>query len=100
MHPLPRFLQDKRLKGTVYRIRGSVPACNYLQLPRTGTQSLGLRGRYLYLLFRPLPRKHFVVHLDVATQVREPGPAVPSRTGTPEPAPPGRCRKAGRGLRQ
>ncbi|XP_038043068.2 WD repeat-containing protein 90 isoform X1 [Anas platyrhynchos] len=59
---------DKRLKGTVYRIRGSVPACNYLQLPRTGTQSLGLRGRYLYLLFRPLPRKHFVVHLDVATQ--------------------------------
>ncbi|NXY80532.1 WDR90 protein, partial [Glareola pratincola] len=27
-----------------------------------------LAGRYLYLLFRPMPRKHFVVHLDVATQ--------------------------------
>ncbi|KAK0687682.1 WDR90 protein, partial [Pygoscelis papua] len=59
---------DARLKGTVYRIRGSGPASSYLQLPRTGTQSLGLAGRYLYLLFRPVPRKHFVVHLDVATE--------------------------------
>ncbi|NWX47793.1 WDR90 protein, partial [Steatornis caripensis] len=61
-------LTDARLKGTVYRIRGSIPASNYLQLPRTGTQSLGLAGRYLYLLFRPVARKHFVVHLDVATE--------------------------------
>ncbi|KFQ93266.1 WD repeat-containing protein 90, partial [Nipponia nippon] len=59
---------DARLKGTVYRIRGSLPASSYLQLPRTGTQSLGLAGRYLYLLFRPMPRKHFIVHLDVATE--------------------------------
>ncbi|NXG70051.1 WDR90 protein, partial [Baryphthengus martii] len=59
---------DTRLKGTVYRIRGSLPSSSYLQLPRTGTQSLGLVGRYLYLLFRPMPRKHFVVHLDVATE--------------------------------
>ncbi|KAM6407489.1 WD repeat-containing protein 90 [Rhynochetos jubatus] len=61
-------LTDSRLKGTVYRIRSSVPASSYLQLPRTGTQSLGLAGRYLYLLFRPMPRKHFVVHLDVTTE--------------------------------
>ncbi|NXU47056.1 WDR90 protein, partial [Turnix velox] len=61
-------LTDTKLKGRVYRIRGSIPASSYLQLPRTGTQSLGLVGRYLYLLFRPMPRKHFVVHLDVATQ--------------------------------
>ncbi|XP_074962061.1 WD repeat-containing protein 90 isoform X4 [Phalacrocorax aristotelis] len=61
-------LTDARLKGTVYRIRSSVPASSYLQLPRTGTQSLGLVGRYLYLLFRPMPHKHFVVHLDVATE--------------------------------
>ncbi|XP_009875977.1 PREDICTED: WD repeat-containing protein 90, partial [Apaloderma vittatum] len=32
------------------------------------TQSLGLVGRYLYLLFRPMPHKHFLVHLDVTTQ--------------------------------
>ncbi|KAM9372410.1 WD repeat-containing protein 90 [Phaethornis superciliosus] len=61
-------LTDKRLKGTVYRIRGSVPTSSYLQLPRTGTQSLGLVGRYLYLLFRPMPGKHFLVHLDVVTE--------------------------------
>ncbi|NXK11418.1 WDR90 protein, partial [Herpetotheres cachinnans] len=61
-------LTDARLKGTVYRIRSSIPASSYLQLPRTGTQSLGLAGRYLYLLFRPMPRKHFVVHLDVTTE--------------------------------
>ncbi|NXM21015.1 WDR90 protein, partial [Ploceus nigricollis] len=61
-------LTDTRMKGTIYRIRGSNPASSYLQLPRAGTQSLGLTGRYLYLLFRPLPHKHFLVHLDVTTE--------------------------------
>uniref|UniRef100_G1R9N3 WD repeat domain 90 n=1 Tax=Nomascus leucogenys TaxID=61853 RepID=G1R9N3_NOMLE len=55
---------DKTLKGTVYRIRGSVSAANYIH----STQSLGLTGRYLYVLFRPLPSKHFVIHLDVSTK--------------------------------
>ncbi|NWQ78392.1 WDR90 protein, partial [Columbina picui] len=64
-------LTDKRLKGTIYRIRGSNPTSSYLQLPRTGTQSLGLAGRYLYLLFRPLPHKHFVIHLDVTTEEQQ-----------------------------
>ncbi|XP_019363134.1 PREDICTED: WD repeat-containing protein 90 isoform X1 [Gavialis gangeticus] len=59
---------DKTLKGTVYRIRGSVPASNYIQLPKTSTQSLGLTGRYFYLLLRPMPNKYFVVHLDVTTE--------------------------------
>ncbi|XP_062999035.1 WD repeat-containing protein 90 [Elgaria multicarinata webbii] len=59
---------DKTLKGTVYRISGAVPASNYLQLPKTSTQSLGLTGRYLYILFKPAPAKYFVVHLDVATE--------------------------------
>ncbi|XP_054849422.1 WD repeat-containing protein 90 isoform X2 [Eublepharis macularius] len=59
---------DKTLKGTVYRISGSVPASNYLQLPKTSTQSLGLTGCYLYILFKPMPTKYFVVHLDVATE--------------------------------
>jgi hypothetical protein len=51
----------------VYKISGSIPAGNYIQLPKTGTQSLGLTGRYFYLLFRPIPGKYFVVHMDVAT---------------------------------
>nr|XP_045017712.1 WD repeat-containing protein 90 isoform X1 [Jaculus jaculus] len=61
-------VKDKALKSSVYRIRGSVSASNYIQLPRTSTQSLGLTGRYLYVLFRPLPTKHFVIHLDVSTE--------------------------------
>ncbi|XP_026782452.3 WD repeat-containing protein 90 isoform X1 [Pangasianodon hypophthalmus] len=59
---------DKTLKCTVFRIRGSVPASNYILIPKTSSQSLGLTGRYLYLLFRPCPNKHFVVHLDVAAE--------------------------------
>ncbi|ESP04065.1 hypothetical protein LOTGIDRAFT_230310 [Lottia gigantea] len=59
---------DKTLKGTVFRITGSIPAGNYIQLPKTGSQSLGLTGRYMYLMFRPIPAKYFVVHVDVATQ--------------------------------
>ncbi|XP_062955596.1 WD repeat-containing protein 90 isoform X1 [Cynocephalus volans] len=62
------LVTDKTLKSTVYRIRGSVSAGNYIQLPKTSTQSLGLTGRYLYVLFRPLPTKHFVIHLDVSTK--------------------------------
>ncbi|XP_015279853.1 PREDICTED: WD repeat-containing protein 90-like, partial [Gekko japonicus] len=61
-------VMDKTLKGTVYRISGSIPASNYLQLPKTSTQSLGLTGCYLYILFKPMPTKCFVVHLDVAAE--------------------------------
>ncbi|CAM9746250.1 unnamed protein product [Lampetra planeri] len=59
---------DKTLKATVYRITGSVPAANYVKLPSSPAHSLGLTGRFLYLLFKPLPNKFFVVHLDVCTQ--------------------------------
>ncbi|KAL7874850.1 hypothetical protein SRHO_G00058200 [Serrasalmus rhombeus] len=61
-------LPDKTLKCSVFRIRGSIPASNFILLPRTSSQSLGFTGRYLYLLFRPGPNKHFVVHLDVAAE--------------------------------
>ncbi|XP_038619526.1 WD repeat-containing protein 90 isoform X2 [Tachyglossus aculeatus] len=61
-------VMDKTLKGTVYRIRGSIPASNFVQLPKTGSQSLGLTGRHVYLLFKPLPAKYFVFHLDVVTE--------------------------------
>ena len=56
------------MKGTVYRITGSIPASNFIQFPRTSTQSLGLTGRYLYCLLRPIAGKYFVVHVDVATE--------------------------------
>ncbi|KAJ8037449.1 WD repeat-containing protein 90 [Holothuria leucospilota] len=60
-------VMDKTLKCTVYRITGSIPSSNYIQIPKTKSQSLGLTGRYLYVLFKPLPGKYFVVHMDVAT---------------------------------
>ncbi|XP_052451971.1 WD repeat-containing protein 90 isoform X2 [Carassius gibelio] len=59
---------DKNLKCSVFRIRGSIPASNYILLPKTSSQSLCLTGRYLYLLFRPSPNKHFIVHLDIAVE--------------------------------
>lgn len=61
-------VMDKQLKSTVFRILGSVPAGNYIQIPHTSTQSLGLTGRYLYILFKPIPTRYFVVHLDAATE--------------------------------
>nr|XP_055038117.1 WD repeat-containing protein 90 isoform X5 [Misgurnus anguillicaudatus] len=59
---------DKTLKCSVFRIHGSIPASNYILLPKTSSQSLGLTGRYLYLLFRPSPNKHFIVHMDIAAE--------------------------------
>ncbi|XP_068121033.1 WD repeat-containing protein 90-like [Hyperolius riggenbachi] len=61
-------VMDKTLKCTVYKIRGSIPAGNYILIPKTTSQSLCLTGRYLYLLIRPLPGKHFVVHIDVSAE--------------------------------
>ncbi|XP_051537939.1 WD repeat-containing protein 90 isoform X1 [Myxocyprinus asiaticus] len=59
---------DKTLKCSVFRIRGSIPASNFILLPKTSSQSLGLTGWYFYLLFRPSPNKHFIVHLDIAAE--------------------------------
>uniref|UniRef100_A0A3Q3IDR4 WD repeat domain 90 n=1 Tax=Monopterus albus TaxID=43700 RepID=A0A3Q3IDR4_MONAL len=59
---------DKTLKCSVFRIKGPVPANSYILIPRNSNQSLGLTGRYFYLLFRPTPGKYFVVHLDVAAE--------------------------------
>ncbi|KAF7661571.1 hypothetical protein LDENG_00259120 [Lucifuga dentata] len=59
---------DKTLKCSVFRIRGPVPANSYILIPKNISQSLGLIGRYFYFLFKPIPAKYFVVHLDVAVE--------------------------------
>ncbi|CAN9508568.1 unnamed protein product [Ophioblennius macclurei] len=59
---------NKTLKCPVFRIRGPVPANSYILIPKSSNQSLGLTGRFFYLLFRPTPGKYFVVHLDVAAE--------------------------------
>ncbi|TRY93037.1 hypothetical protein DNTS_025166 [Danionella cerebrum] len=50
---------DKNIKCSVFRIRGSIQASNYILLPKSSSQTLGLTGRYLYLLFRPSQSKPF-----------------------------------------
>lgn len=55
------------MKATVYRISGAILSGNYVQFPKATSQSLGLTGRFTYLLFRPLPTKYFSVHFEVAT---------------------------------
>uniref|UniRef100_A0A8C5EEC2 CFA20 domain-containing protein n=1 Tax=Gouania willdenowi TaxID=441366 RepID=A0A8C5EEC2_GOUWI len=59
---------DKTLKCPVFRISGPLPANSFIHIPKKSNQSLGLTGRFFYLLFRPTPGKYFVVHLDVATE--------------------------------
>lgn len=59
---------NKTLKCPVFRIRGAVPANSCILIPKNSNQSLGLTGRFFYLLFRPTPGKFFVVHLDVAAE--------------------------------
>ncbi|TMS22208.1 WD repeat-containing protein 90 [Larimichthys crocea] len=61
-------MQNKTLKCTVFQIRGPVPANSYIMIPKNSNQSLGLTGRYFYLLFRPTPGRYFVVHLDVSAE--------------------------------
>uniref|UniRef100_F7AB67 CFA20 domain-containing protein n=1 Tax=Ciona intestinalis TaxID=7719 RepID=F7AB67_CIOIN len=61
-------VMDKHLKCTVFKIQGSIPAGNFIQLPRTSTQSLGLTGRFLYFMFKPLPAKYFVIHVDTVSE--------------------------------
>ncbi|XP_047466070.1 WD repeat-containing protein 90 [Mugil cephalus] len=59
---------DKTLRCPVFRIKGPVPANSYILIPKNSNKSLGLTGRFFYLLFRPTPAKYFVVHLDVAAE--------------------------------
>ena len=62
-------LMDRELKSTIFRIRGLVPANNYIQFPaHLSNQSLGLTGRLFYLLFRPIFDKFFSIHIDLLTR--------------------------------
>lgn len=49
----------------MFRILGSIPAANYIQIPKTSSQSLSLTGRFVYVTFKPLSSKYFVIHVEV-----------------------------------
>lgn len=39
-------------------------------MPKLSGHSLGLTGRYIYIIFKPAPSKHFTIHVDVMTVER------------------------------
>ncbi|XP_054624683.1 WD repeat-containing protein 90 isoform X2 [Dunckerocampus dactyliophorus] len=59
---------DKTLNCSVFRIKGSVPTESYVRLPNSDSRSLGLTGRYMYLLFKPIQGKSFLILLDVVAE--------------------------------
>ncbi|XP_075890586.1 WD repeat-containing protein 90 [Nelusetta ayraudi] len=59
---------SKTLRCPVFHIKAPIPASSYIVIPKNINHSLGLTGRYFYLLFRPHPGKYFVVHLDVCSK--------------------------------
>eukprot|EP01028_Stygiella_incarcerata_P001206 TRINITY_DN11910_c1_g1_i2.p1 TRINITY_DN11910_c1_g1~~TRINITY_DN11910_c1_g1_i2.p1 ORF type:complete len:1465 (+),score=373.69 TRINITY_DN11910_c1_g1_i2:109-4503(+) len=59
-------VQDKSIGRTVYRIVGSIPANNYVKIPRL-SQSLALTGRFAYIPLKVFPTKVFSFTLEVIT---------------------------------
>ncbi|XP_049615382.1 WD repeat-containing protein 90 isoform X4 [Syngnathus scovelli] len=60
--------KDKTLNSTAIRIRGAVPDNSCIRIPKNTHQSLGLTGRYFYVLFKPNPAKPFLIVLDVTAE--------------------------------
>ena len=61
---------DKGIGRKVLQITGTVPASNYVRVPKSRSASLNLVGRYVYVLFKP-PRRAsqvYMFHFDVRTQ--------------------------------
>jgi hypothetical protein len=62
---------DNQIKSSVYKITGSSPMSNFINMPKLNGQSLGLSGRYIYFLFKPVPNKFFSIHIDIATHEKQ-----------------------------
>ncbi|KAG2423007.1 hypothetical protein HXX76_015605 [Chlamydomonas incerta] len=59
---------DKIIGKKVFKIRGMIPAGNYLRVPRTKLQTLGLTGRLLYIQLKVTPVKVFAIHIEAVTE--------------------------------
>lgn len=57
---------DSSIARKVLILKGTIPANNYIQLPKPSAslKSLNLTGRYLYILLKPFPDLNFVLHFD------------------------------------
>lgn len=59
---------DRTIGKMCYRISGSIPAKNFLQIPKKKTDSLALTGRFLYAMICVQPSKMFVMHFDLVVE--------------------------------
>jgi WD40 repeat protein len=59
---------DPISKRKVVKLAGSISAANYVQMPKTGSamKTLGLTGKFMYVLFQVQPGKLFSMHFDFA----------------------------------
>jgi WD40 repeat protein len=59
---------DKHIGKRVYRILGSVPAANFISIPKLPSESLGLVGKNLYVQLHVASSSVFVFHVLVNTK--------------------------------
>ncbi len=59
---------DKHIGKRVYRIVGSVPAANFISIPKLPSESLGLVGKNLYIQLHVASSSLFVFHVLVHTK--------------------------------
>ena len=50
--------QDRLIGKKVFKIRGTIPAGNYMQLPKKRSRTLGLTGRFVYIQVRWVHHAH------------------------------------------
>ncbi|KAG1677552.1 hypothetical protein FOA52_014450 [Chlamydomonas sp. UWO 241] len=58
---------DRIIGKKVFKLRGTIPANNFLQVPKRRSTSLGLNGPFLYIQFKASPVKVFIIHVDLLT---------------------------------
>ena len=59
---------NHQIRSSVWKICGPIPAKSYIQFPSDSKRSLGLVGSYCYVAFKPIPKKYFVFHFDLAAE--------------------------------
>ena len=59
---------NHQIRASVWKISGPIPAKSYIQFPADTKRSLGLVGSYCYVAFKPIPKKYFVFHFDLAAE--------------------------------
>ena len=59
---------NNQIRSSVWKISGPIPAKSYIQFPSDTKRSLGLVGSYCYVAFKPIPKKYFVFHFDLAAE--------------------------------